>query len=238
MQWHYAPRAHRVSQPLESTFGGWRILLSMWVLPLRVPHRACLACESPAFADIRPGSYMCWICRWCMCARHSLEVTWLLLDAPAAGLAAGGNPACWVGGYTFELCCGGPRGDSRCFDAGYTYETCCVPPHAMLQWLHRLISGVLQVLFGGTLGLSILGFGLYARARVLEARMGGADGGWQLMVSVAWFATLSSHQFGRIAAVVGVAVALRELFLTLTPLSKEVAQRMGERILEVNGSGS
>jgi len=42
-----------------------------------------------------------------------------------------GNSACWVGGFSYELCCSshyGPGGNAVCFDGSFTYEKCCFRP--------------------------------------------------------------------------------------------------------------
>lgn len=56
-------------------------------------------------------------------------------DAVAMALAQQadetGNPACWVGGFSYELCCSGhygPGGNAVCWDGSFTYEKCCFKP--------------------------------------------------------------------------------------------------------------
>jgi len=42
-----------------------------------------------------------------------------------------GNAACWVGGFSYELCCSGhygPGGNAVCWDGTFTYEKCCFKP--------------------------------------------------------------------------------------------------------------
>eukprot|EP00928_Gymnodinium_smaydae_P026329 TRINITY_DN20710_c0_g1_i1.p1 TRINITY_DN20710_c0_g1~~TRINITY_DN20710_c0_g1_i1.p1 ORF type:complete len:580 (+),score=134.64 TRINITY_DN20710_c0_g1_i1:112-1851(+) len=42
--------------------------------------------------------------------------------------AAAGNPSCWQGPFTFELCCGsshGPGGNTACWDEVYNHAFCC-----------------------------------------------------------------------------------------------------------------
>ncbi|KAF4708801.1 hypothetical protein FOZ62_010485 [Perkinsus olseni] len=40
-----------------------------------------------------------------------------------------GNPACWVGEFTFKLCCStedyGSRGNPTCWNDEFTFERCC-----------------------------------------------------------------------------------------------------------------
>mmetsp|Transcript_34145 Transcript_34145/g.74344 ORF Transcript_34145/g.74344 Transcript_34145/m.74344 type:complete len:192 (+) Transcript_34145:64-639(+) len=51
----------------------------------------------------------------------------LLLPRPAHG-GEGGDPACWVEGFSRDQCCGpqfGPRGNEGCWDAEFTFERCC-----------------------------------------------------------------------------------------------------------------
>lgn len=41
----------------------------------------------------------------------------------------GGNPQCWHGGYTWEICCSpelGPAGNGFCWDTIYTFHHCCL----------------------------------------------------------------------------------------------------------------
>lgn len=42
----------------------------------------------------------------------------------------GGNPTCWVEGFTYEICCDthkGPKGNEGCWDSLFhTYDTCCL----------------------------------------------------------------------------------------------------------------
>lgn len=43
---------------------------------------------------------------------------------------AKGNPLCWRGEFTFELCCGAvgkPVGNPSCWDGTHTFESCCLP---------------------------------------------------------------------------------------------------------------
>ena len=46
----------------------------------------------------------------------------MLGAALVAHVVALGNPACWRGAYSYELCC---RGDSTCWDRIYTADRCC-----------------------------------------------------------------------------------------------------------------
>eukprot|EP00929_Paragymnodinium_shiwhaense_P023916 TRINITY_DN14863_c0_g1_i1.p1 TRINITY_DN14863_c0_g1~~TRINITY_DN14863_c0_g1_i1.p1 ORF type:complete len:249 (-),score=48.33 TRINITY_DN14863_c0_g1_i1:544-1290(-) len=51
--------------------------------------------------------------------------------APAAG--GSGNPACWMQGYTYSLCCHekfGKKGNPACWDSKHTYKRCCIAPAA------------------------------------------------------------------------------------------------------------
>merc|ERR1719265_1921879 len=46
---------------------------------------------------------------------------------------AGGDPACWSGGFSPKVCCSlehGPRGNLACWDVTFTYERCCGTPIA------------------------------------------------------------------------------------------------------------
>ena len=44
-------------------------------------------------------------------------------EVPRAPVVAGGNPACWRGGFTFESCC---KEDAEgCWDSSFTFERCC-----------------------------------------------------------------------------------------------------------------
>lgn len=41
----------------------------------------------------------------------------------------GGNPECWHGGFTWEICCSpelGPDGNEHCWDGVYTFHHCCL----------------------------------------------------------------------------------------------------------------
>jgi hypothetical protein len=51
--------------------------------------------------------------------------------AQAAVPVEQGNPACWVGGFSYELCCSGhygQGGNAVCWDGTFTYDKCCFRP--------------------------------------------------------------------------------------------------------------
>lgn len=179
-----------------------------------------------------------------ICARYSpgflpalLKRLKLPLEVRAALGSTYFNPACFDTESTFNKCCSGPQGDPSCWAFGFTFEHCCTPPSSALHSLRATFLPWIQVLLCGISSLSVFGFARYAWRTVEESLDGGLDGIWNLGISVVWFATLSNDQFGRIAIVIGVGVAMRELYFQYEKVvvqAKVMAQRLGEKVLEVS----
>lgn len=157
-------------------------------------------------------------------------------------LLTSGNPECWDAEFSFGLCCNGPRGDPRCWVGGFTFEHCCTSPASLAQAsfadvLRAKLLPPFQALFCGVSVLSVFGFARYVLKTVVESLQRGADGLFHLGMSAAWFSCLRSDELGRVAIVVGVGVAVREmydLYGKVVVHAKFAAQRLGERVLEVS----
>lgn len=152
-----------------------------------------------------------------------------------------GNPACWDAEFSVAVCCpGGPRGNPSCWAHGFSFEHCCPAPLGagpLAEVLRARLLPSFQALFCGLSALSVFGFARYVWRTLAESLQGGADGMFHLGMSAAWFSCLSSDEFGRIAIVVGVGVAMRELYNSYEKVvvqAKFAAQRLGERVLEVS----
>ncbi|CAK9001640.1 unnamed protein product [Durusdinium trenchii] len=144
-----------------------------------------------------------------------------------------GNPACWHQGYTFQACCGrGRPGNPACWDDMHSFDSCCLGMSETLQKLRALLGPLLRVLFCGWLGLSLLGFGLYLQRQLREA-WANAGGSWQVAVLVVYLSSFG-RGLARLVALVGSAIALRELFVHLERHGKRWSSRVGERVLEVS----
>ncbi|CAE8676412.1 unnamed protein product, partial [Polarella glacialis] len=145
-----------------------------------------------------------------------------------------GNPACWHGGYNYNLCCrGGKQGNPSCWDGLHDFHSCCEGPSQTMLRLHSFVAPALRLLCSGCMGLSVVGFAMYLHRQVREAwGQAGAGSPWQAFMLVAWLSSFGAA-IGRLVAVVGAAVALRELYMVLSVQAKRVASRVGERILEV-----
>jgi hypothetical protein len=123
-----------------------------------------------------------------------------------------GNPHCWYGGYAYDFCCIGSWGNLRC-------------------WEQQQV--LLRTLATGGMGLSCVGFAIYVYRQVLE-RWEEANGSWQIALFGMWLMHFGSVSLGRIVAVVGSALAFRELYSVVTIQAKQTARKIGDRVLEVN----
>eukprot|EP00929_Paragymnodinium_shiwhaense_P015996 TRINITY_DN124107_c0_g1_i1.p1 TRINITY_DN124107_c0_g1~~TRINITY_DN124107_c0_g1_i1.p1 ORF type:complete len:320 (+),score=87.93 TRINITY_DN124107_c0_g1_i1:84-1043(+) len=85
-------------------------------------------------------------------AASKMPMTWLLGSLALAGsigaaaYCAGarqgggapsnvkGNPSCWDGAFSWDMCCHpgfGPSGNPTCWDQSYTHKRCCAPPEEL-----------------------------------------------------------------------------------------------------------
>eukprot|EP00933_Yihiella_yeosuensis_P031077 TRINITY_DN2461_c1_g1_i1.p1 TRINITY_DN2461_c1_g1~~TRINITY_DN2461_c1_g1_i1.p1 ORF type:complete len:358 (+),score=59.90 TRINITY_DN2461_c1_g1_i1:69-1076(+) len=142
-----------------------------------------------------------------------------------------GNPACWDRDYTYNFCCsGGPPGNEECWDDQHDFNSCCKGPSETIVRLQAVLAPVLRLLFCGSMGLSAVGFSLYSWRQVQEALNG--EGAWHVFMFAAWVWNMGDA-LARIVAVVGSAIAFRELYNVLRVQAKDVASRIGDRVLEV-----
>jgi len=100
--------------------------------------------------------------------------------------------------------------------------------HAKLHRLHAVTVAPLRVFASGTIVLGFGGFGLYFKRRLRDYRRG------DMARLVLWVYALGLDNVSREVTVIGLAVVLRELYVAIRPLSKQAAQRLGERVLEVS----
>ncbi|CAE8624261.1 unnamed protein product [Polarella glacialis] len=56
-----------------------------------------------------------------------------------------GNPACWHGGYNYNLCCrGGKQGNPSCWDGLHDFHSCCEGPSQTMLRLHSFVAPALH----------------------------------------------------------------------------------------------
>ena len=113
------------------------------ISPLRACPRICDALQCRTFGD-EEGTTKCWIRngdggRETKAGFKAASKFCAPPDATSVGLNMNddqvGNTACWVGGFSYELCCSGhygPGGNAVCWDGTFTYEHCCFKPSTEL----------------------------------------------------------------------------------------------------------
>jgi len=146
-----------------------------------------------------------------------------------------GNPGCWNSGFTYRICCtGSPSGNPACWDDRHNFETCCMSPGSVWQQNLRIrFVPLFRLLATGGMGLAVLGFAMYV-IREVSMRWGDANRYWSIAVFAMWLAHFSSTAFARIVAALGSALAFKELYSVIHTGARRVAQRIGDRVLEVN----
>lgn len=150
-----------------------------------------------------------------------------------ASTTSRGNPACWRDGFTYEACCLVEMAGGRhtCWDSQYNFESCCKELTGTWLSLHAFVVPILCNLASGWMCLSAVGFGLFLLRQVHEGWQD-ANGQWNICVMAVWIASLGHNQIGRLAVVVGAAIALREIYTVLSVRAKHIATRCCDIVLE------
>eukprot|EP00928_Gymnodinium_smaydae_P030761 TRINITY_DN22782_c0_g1_i1.p1 TRINITY_DN22782_c0_g1~~TRINITY_DN22782_c0_g1_i1.p1 ORF type:complete len:339 (-),score=46.08 TRINITY_DN22782_c0_g1_i1:85-1038(-) len=103
--------------------------------------------------------------------------------------------------------------------------------HADLRKLHFVTVQPLHILKQGMHVLAFGGFGLYMWRHWEERLWWAHRSRWMVI----WLLAVASRDFRREAALTGVVMALRELYVALRLIFRRVAQRFGERVVEFRG---
>jgi len=145
-----------------------------------------------------------------------------------------GHAGCWYAGASYLECCGhAEHGNPACWDEQRDFQLCCSPPGSDLQQqLRRAFVPAFRLFCTGGIGLSCLGFAIYIWNQVTQ-NWGDSNGFMQIAFFIMWLCHFQNKALGRIVSVVGAAVAVRELYGILQVWAKQVAARIGDRVLEV-----
>lgn len=145
-----------------------------------------------------------------------------------------GNAGCWHGGYSYDSCCTDFPGNLRCWDQQNNYATCCNPPGSeWQQWLRVTLVPLFRLLATGGMGLGVIGFAAFV-CRSVSEQWGQPNRYWNIAFFAMWLGHFSSVSLGRIVAVVGTALAFKELHSKIGVQAKVVARMIGDRVLEIN----